>query len=930
MKKFKLFLTLVMCFGMALSIEAQSFYLKTAKGNYISCNESGVLTNGTTKQEWNVSFEGIKAYVSTTVSGKTLYLKLDENQIVTSSGKITSKFIGSTTKTEIYLFDGSKGSANVDLMTSVAGDESRYLVSPKITVSTTDYCGYYIFRHDYSASNTIDAKLMVIDIENNKSDSYEIYSDPITSNTKINISTNSSANDNTRLIFEAVPTVQYAQVKLGDYDTTKGTASITGVTLNETFNSGTATSNATKELTLTATPKEGYKLKGWKLNGSDITVTNNSYTLTYFGTEEKPGVYEFTPVFAEKGKLAGTPYYITYGSTNYIYTSGTGTPSIKGGTTKQTWGIAAKDGQFQIQTLSNETAYNMCLTSSALSLNTDESSYTAYLYYTSNNQTATKATSTSIDTSNSYIIVFKNSSGTYYMLKTGQTPSLTQIYKSSSSSNYPKWSGNAGSSSITLSKSTTTAYNVKFVEAPSFFGKVTANATTGGKVLVDANSTASTGFGSSSEQTWGAMKNTEIKTWYFHAQATSGYEFMAWAEDAAGKKAVSKEANFQVKVTATSDDENNPTAKQYYAIFRKTATAEELGSNLFYISNGDNYLSGKTDDETISLGTTEQAWKFGSYNTNNKGFEMSINSTSRYMRCEQAGDGKGVYVFNTSGSNQKYVMIFDKDGNLVTSQNGLVDGNYYYFVYKINSTYYLMSNESYSYEYTKNSTKYSCTALKTTTVNVSTSGSTTMTKPSNASNYQFTLSKGISPKTVEVTVSSAGYATYCSDKDLVVPADETVFGAKSKDDVVSLIPVDKDDVIKAGEGIIIKKIGGGTVTFNISKEAGVAIAENELKGTTEYEKFTLESIYLLGVNDGNAAFMLNKGSYLLAPNKAYLSKPANAKQILYISEDTDDATAINSVSENLSNAKMYNLNGIQVNKNYKGIVIKDGKKYLMK
>lgn len=179
-----------------------------------------------------------------------------------------------------------------------------------------------------------------------------------------------------------------------------------------------------------------------------------------------------------------------------------------------------------------------------------------------------------------------------------------------------------------------------------------------------------------------------------------------------------------------------------------------------------------------------------------------------------------------------------------------------------------------------------------------------------------------------VAISSVGYSTYSSSFALTVPADETVYGAKVKNEnSVELIPVEAGTVIKAGEGFIVKGEANGTVTLTVSSEAGATISGNELLGTGD-ETIYLEAgeAYLLAAKDGKAIFGLC-GEGTLGANKACLLAPSGANSVLGF----DDATGIIAVSDKVaSNGAMYNLAGQKVGSDYKGIVIVNGMKFLNK
>ena len=182
--------------------------------------------------------------------------------------------------------------------------------------------------------------------------------------------------------------------------------------------------------------------------------------------------------------------------------------------------------------------------------------------------------------------------------------------------------------------------------------------------------------------------------------------------------------------------------------------------------------------------------------------------------------------------------------------------------------------------------------------------------------------------TQDVAISAVGYSTYSSSFALTVPADETVYGAKIKNEnSVELIPVEAGTVIAAGEGFIVKGEANGTVTFTVSSEAGATISGNELFGTGD-ETIDLEAgeAYLLAAKDGKAIFGLCSDG-VLGENKACLPAPSGANSVLGF----DDATGIIAVSNNIiNNGAMYNLAGQKVGSDYKGIVIVNGMKFLNK
>ena len=153
--------------------------------------------------------------------------------------------------------------------------------------------------------------------------------------------------------------------------------------------------------------------------------------------------------------------------------------------------------------------------------------------------------------------------------------------------------------------------------------------------------------------------------------------------------------------------------------------------------------------------------------------------------------------------------------------------------------------------------------------------------------------------------------------------------------------------VKAGEAVIIKSKSGSSVTatrYTASDEfKSTAAKKTELKVNLEANK----SINALktGINENRTLWQGNiqngvlgfakpssntlaKGTYYVFSKKAYSS--ADRMRVVWV--DEDDATAIQAIQNKAksSNNAIYNLRGEKVNAAYKGLVIKNGKKYIQK
>ena len=179
----------------------------------------------------------------------------------------------------------------------------------------------------------------------------------------------------------------------------------------------------------------------------------------------------------------------------------------------------------------------------------------------------------------------------------------------------------------------------------------------------------------------------------------------------------------------------------------------------------------------------------------------------------------------------------------------------------------------------------------------------------------------------KVTTNGSGYATFTNNYPLSITGATAYYATDNNDGSATAISITNP---AASTPMIIKGVESTTYYF--------AVAETG----TDYSStnaFHAGSGSALGANDGGGYNYILKGDafYLangntVATNKAYLklSEAATAKALIFMEdEETDGIKAVqNSVIK--GNGEVYNLAGQRVAKDYKGIVIKNGKKYMNK
>lgn len=189
------------------------------------------------------------------------------------------------------------------------------------------------------------------------------------------------------------------------------------------------------------------------------------------------------------------------------------------------------------------------------------------------------------------------------------------------------------------------------------------------------------------------------------------------------------------------------------------------------------------------------------------------------------------------------------------------------------------------------------------------------------------LVKGVTE--VPFSITAAGWASFSNAKAVQLPAGVKAYIATEKNGTdVDLVEL-TDGVVPAETGVLLKADEGSYTATVVNTD--VTYSENLLVAALEaYEvPIALEGrIYAFGQYQGLVGFVLAEAGYEVAAGKAYLllSTPS-AKPFISIAE----TTGINGVNVNaLDGQATYNLQGQRVNGSQRGVVIRGGKKYIVK
>ncbi len=183
-----------------------------------------------------------------------------------------------------------------------------------------------------------------------------------------------------------------------------------------------------------------------------------------------------------------------------------------------------------------------------------------------------------------------------------------------------------------------------------------------------------------------------------------------------------------------------------------------------------------------------------------------------------------------------------------------------------------------------------------------------------------------------ISVSSAKYATYATNYNVVVPESGVkVYTVKVNDEgtAVEMTEVAAGTVIPAGTGILVSA-EEGSYELSVTSTEGTALADNDLVAATSDVTSDGASYYALAQKDGKVGFALVATDVVIPAGKAYL-KVENASGAKFISM-TGELTVIDSVAAEKQNADgaYYTLQGVKTAKPAKGMYIHNGKKVIVK
>lgn len=191
-------------------------------------------------------------------------------------------------------------------------------------------------------------------------------------------------------------------------------------------------------------------------------------------------------------------------------------------------------------------------------------------------------------------------------------------------------------------------------------------------------------------------------------------------------------------------------------------------------------------------------------------------------------------------------------------------------------------------------------------------------------------------KSYTLTTTDTDFYSLYLDYNATIPAGVTAYrGELSADETTLTVSEITLDFIPANYGVLVKSNEAGEFTFEEATSTGVMASD--LKGVTEDTDITVlaaepgKTVLTLGMKDGVAGFRQPAGTQIKA-NRAYLLvSSTNAAKGVKIAFD-GETTGISDINaaKYEADAPVYDLTGRRVSADAKGLLIKNGKKFINK
>ena len=187
-------------------------------------------------------------------------------------------------------------------------------------------------------------------------------------------------------------------------------------------------------------------------------------------------------------------------------------------------------------------------------------------------------------------------------------------------------------------------------------------------------------------------------------------------------------------------------------------------------------------------------------------------------------------------------------------------------------------------------------------------------------------------KCESLTTAASGFSTYAADYAVnYTEAGLKAYAVKVSDDNTKVAYTEYTGVVPAGKAVLVKGEANNEYTLTPAAEDADATFDTDLQisdGTVTADGTT---IFAFGTKNNVSGFKIVKNGVVIPEKKGYLVVAnASAAKDFFAFDDSTNGIDDPTIEIGEEEVPLFNLAGQRVGKDYKGIVVKNGKKYVNK
>ena len=187
-------------------------------------------------------------------------------------------------------------------------------------------------------------------------------------------------------------------------------------------------------------------------------------------------------------------------------------------------------------------------------------------------------------------------------------------------------------------------------------------------------------------------------------------------------------------------------------------------------------------------------------------------------------------------------------------------------------------------------------------------------------------------KIESLTTAASGFSTYAADYAVnYTEAGLQAYAVKVSDDKTKVAYAECTGVVPAGKAVLVKGTASTSYSLTPATEDADATFDTDLQISDGNVTADGSTIFAFGTKNGVSGFKIVKSGVVIPEKKGYLVVAnASAAKDFFAFEDSTNGIDDPTIGIGEEEVPLFNLAGQRVGKDYKGIVVKNGKKYVNK